>query len=294
MIVLPLADPGVPWKRTPWVWALIGVNALVMAIALLRPDPESFIMAGALDPRQLRPLTFVSSMFLHGSIGHLVGNMLFLWGVGRPIHHRLGGRLFLAAYLITGLAAGFSYAIFTPAHPVVGASGAVSGLMGLFLTLWPGRRMRIAYWIGKGGLLRPRAYWALGLWIGLQIWSARSDDGTDHVAYAAHIGGFGAGAAIGLLLRLRVAPGPVREWMLEAPEPEQEERAGHLARAVMHNLQLGATEPMARAWDDWESGRAHVGFSAAELGRVQGDFQRRGDATRARQSATWRRMIFGT
>jgi membrane associated rhomboid family serine protease len=291
MILVPIADRGVPWKSTPWLWALIGVNVLVMAVALLSRDLDALVLGGALDPRHLRPLTFVSSMFLHASIGHLVGNMLFLWGVGQAIHRRLGGRLFLAAYLIAGLAAGFSYAIFTPALPAVGASGAVSGLMGLFLALWPGRRMRIAYWIGKGGLFRPRAYWALGLWIALQIWFARSDDGTDHVAYAAHIGGFGAGAAIGLLLRLRVAPGPVREWMLEAPEPDEETHAHDLARAVVHNLQLGATEPMARAWDDWESGRAHVGFSEAELGRVQGDFQRRGDAARASKAATWKRLI---
>jgi hypothetical protein len=164
--------------------------------------------------------------------------------------------------------------------------------MGLYAVMWPARRMRIAYWIGKGGLLRPRAYWAVGLWLLLQIWFASRDDGSDLVAYSAHLGGFAVGAAVGLVFRRRAAPGPDRLWMLESPEPDQEIRAGHLARAVVHNLQLGETEPMARAWDDWESGGAHVGFSRADLGRVHGDFQKRGDAARASKAATWRRLIF--
>jgi hypothetical protein len=230
-------------------------------------------------------------MFLHGSFGHLAGNMLFLWGVGLPLHHRLGGARFLSAYAATGLAAGAAYLLFTPGHPVVGASGAISGLMGLFGALWPRRRMRIVYWIGKGGLLRPRAYWALGAWILLQIIFARLDDGTDSIAYSAHLGGFAAGALLGLWLRLRLPAGPRRDWILECPEPDEEERAVHLARAISHNLREGETEALGRAWDDWGSGRAHVGLTGADLARVQGDFQRRGDGARAAQAATWRGLL---
>lgn len=291
MIVIPLPEQGVSWRRTPWLWTIMGASVLVHVYAMLRADPESFILAGALDPKHNLPWTFVTSMFLHGSIGHLVGNMLFLWGVGQPIHHRLGGRVFLAAYLFTGLAAGIAYVLINDS-PAIGASGAVSGLMGVYAALWPRRRMRIGYWIGKGGLLRPRAYWALGLWIVLQIWFASSDDGSDRVAYAAHIGGFVAGVGAGLLIRYRIDAGPSRSWMLEDPEPDQQLRAGHLARAVVHNSQIGEAEPMARAWDDWESGQAHVGFSPDELGRVHGDFLRRGDAIRARKAATWRSVMF--
>ena len=293
MIFVPLPEPGVSWRRIPWLWALMGANAVVLAVSLLAPDPESFILAGALDPEDVHPLSLVSSMFLHASIGHLVGNLLFLWGVGQPIHHRLGGATFLAAYAATGLAAGFAYLLSGSGRPAVGASGAISGLMGLFAALWPRRRMRIAYWIGKGGLLRPRAAWALGVWVLLQVWFAGGDDGAATVAYSAHLGGFAAGAAIGLLLRIRVPAGPGRDWMLETPEPGQEIHAGHLARAVAHNLLLGASEPMTRAWDEWESGPAHIGLSSAELGRVQGDFERRGDGARASKAVAWRRRMFG-
>ena len=291
MIVVPLPDRGISWKRTPWLWAIIGANTLVMAVALLRGDTESFILGGALDPEKLKPLAFLSSMFLHASIGHLVGNMLFLWGVGQPLYHRLGAAKFLAAYLLTGIAGGMAHAAFSPEHPVVGASGAISGLMGLFATLWPKRRMRLAYWIGKGGLLRPRAYWALGLWILLQVVFARMDDGSDSVAYSAHIGGFAAGAVLGLLLRLRLPQGREREWILETPEPGQEVHAVHLARAVTHNSRIGETEAMGRAWDEWDSGGAHVGFTSVELGRLQGDFQRRGDLVRASHAGAWKRLL---
>ena len=294
MIVVPLPDPGVPWRRTPALWAIMAANALVLAVTMIAPDGEWVVLGGALDPKTLNPLTFLTSMFLHGSIGHLVGNMLFLWGVGQPIHHRLGVRGFLLAYLATGLAAGLAFVFFGPDRPVIGSSGAVSGLMGLYGTLWPRRRMRLAYWIGKGGLLRPRAFWALGAWVALQAWLASRHDAADTVAYAAHLGGFAAGVAVGVILRVRVKARPDRDWMLEDPEPDQEVRAGHLARAVVHNLQEGATEPMARAWDDWESGRAHVGFRAAELKAVHGDFQKRGDAARAARAATWRRLIFSS
>jgi membrane associated rhomboid family serine protease len=293
MIVVLLPDSDASWRRTPWLWALMGANAAVLVAGLVSGETESIIDAGALDPKSALPWTFVTSLFLHGSAGHFAGNMLFLWGVGQPIHQRLGAKRFLLAYTLTGLAAGAAYVLSGETHPVIGSSGAVSGMMGLYAVLWPRRRMRIAYWIGKGGLLRPRAYWALGLWVLLQVWLASRNDGTDRVAYSAHLGGFAAGAAMGLVLRVRVTARLDRAWMLETPEPDQETRAGHLARAVLHNSQVGAAEPMTRAWDDWESGGAHVGFSDLELARVRGEFLRRGDQARAGKAAAWMGLIYG-
>lgn len=293
MIFVPLADSGTSWRRTPWLWALMTANVVVMILALLRRESEVFILAGALYPSNPVPWAFVTSAFLHVSIGHLVGNLIFLWGFGQPIHHRLGARLFLLVYAITGVAAGVAFVLSGEDLPVVGASGAISGLMGLYVVLWPRRQMRIAYWIGKGGVLRPRAMWAVGLWIALQVWMSTRDDGTESVAYAAHLGGFAAGAIAGLVLRRAVAEGPRRAWMLESPDPEHEVHAGHLARAVVHNAQVGAAEPMARAWDDWAGGPAHVGFSQTDLERVQWDFARRSDLRRAADVEVWRGLIHG-
>ena len=143
----------------------------------------------------------------------------------------------------------------------------------------------------KGGLLRPRAYWALVVWVLLQILFAKLDDGSDRIAYAAHLGGFAAGAAVGVWLRFRLPEGPERDWILETPEPDQEERAVHLARAVVHNLRMGESEAMGRAWDEWDTGRAHVGLTTADLNRVEGDLQRRGDAARALRASEWRQRI---
>lgn len=294
MILVPLPDRGATWRRTPLLWALVAVNALVLAFMMIHRDGDELTLAGALHPEAPTAWTFFSHMFLHSSIGHLVGNLLFLWGVGQLIHLRLGAWGFLGAYAVAGLAASLAFLLFGPNLPVVGASGAISGLMGLYAVLWPRRRMRIFYWIGKAGVFRPRAYWALGVWIAFQVWFATLDHPGDAVAYSAHIGGFAAGAAMGVLLRLAMRPGRGRAWVLEDPDADQETMAGHRARSVMHNLKQGDAEPMGRAWDGWETGPAHNGFKDAELLHVFGQFQRRGDAPRAAQAADWHRFLFGS
>lgn len=162
------------------------------------------------DPINLyTPLT---SMFLHGSWGHLIGNGLFLWVFGRGVEDSLGRLRFLAFYLICGLAAAATQVVVNPdsAVPMVGASGAISGVLGGFLLLYPWARVRILFviFIFIRIISLPAAF-VLLWWIGLQVLTGLPQLTTmrpeisSGVAVFAHIGGFAAGA---LLVRLFSRP----------------------------------------------------------------------------------------
>ena len=163
------------------------------------------VPAGTLDDEPLFPdkrpyLTVLFSMFFHGSILHLGGNMLFLWIFGNNIEDRLGKVGYLAFYLVTGFAAAAAH-IVTQADsviPVVGASGAIAGVMGAYLVFFPRARILtiIPLFIFIQFVYLP-AYVVLIAWFGLQFLT-NVDSG---VAVMAHIGGFVAGAGIALVLR---------------------------------------------------------------------------------------------
>ena len=143
-----------------------------------------------------------TSMFLHGSWMHLIGNMWFLWIFGNNIEDSMGHLRFLAFYVLTGLAAAGAHVITGPSStaPVVGASGAISGIMGAYLILYP--RARVLTLIPLGFFLRTAylpAWVMLGYWFVLQALSAAvtpAEAGGGGVAFMAHIGGFVAGAAL--------------------------------------------------------------------------------------------------
>lgn len=143
--------------------------------------------------------TMITSMFMHGGWGHLLGNMLFLWIYGDNIENRLGHTRYLSFYLLCGILASLSHVFATqllsPQNmniPSLGASGAISGVMGAYMLLFPKRKINVL-------LLRTvvavPAFIALGLWIVMQIVSGVGSAGAGGggVAYAAHIGGFIAG-----------------------------------------------------------------------------------------------------
>jgi membrane associated rhomboid family serine protease len=140
-------------------------------------------------------LTMITSMFMHGGFGHLFGNMLFLWIFGDNIENRLGHGRYLAFYLLTGIIASLAH-VFTSYFfgmdlevPSLGASGAISGVMGAYLVLFPKRRVNVLL---LRFIVAVPAVVSLGLWIVLQIISGLGMLGgqSDGVAYAAHIGGF--------------------------------------------------------------------------------------------------------
>jgi membrane associated rhomboid family serine protease len=240
--VIPIRDVNPTSRVAVLTIGLIVVNVVVFLFQVQKPDDLSLegqqaficefglvpehvtedpaIPAGgnatclSLNQEQPRFLGLFSSQFLHGDWLHLVGNMLFLWVFGNNIEDRLGRLRFLPFYLVVGVIAGMVQVLSNPSSdvPVIGASGAVSGILGAYLVLYPRKRV----WT----VVLPLVFlpFRLPAWIWLLFYlvlqvvflgnSAISGEGEDGVAYLAHIGGFVAGAA--LILPFAVArPEPV-------------------------------------------------------------------------------------
>lgn len=140
-------------------------------------------------------LTLVSSMFLHVGWIHLIGNMAFLWVFGDNVEDSMGHLRFLLFYLICGLFAGLAHALADTQSisPLIGASGAVAGVLGAYLMLHP--RVKVIVLVGMRIPLRLRAYWIIGFWVGLQIFFIASSTG-GNTAWWAHIGGFVMGVML--------------------------------------------------------------------------------------------------
>jgi membrane associated rhomboid family serine protease len=146
--------------------------------------------------------TIITSMFMHGGWGHLLGNMLFLWIYGDNIENRLGHTRYFLFYILCGILASLSHVFvsqaFSPASlniPSLGASGAISGVMGAYMLLFPKRRINM---LMLRTVVAVPAIVALGVWILLQVISGAGSLGSEGggVAYAAHIGGFVAGMVL--------------------------------------------------------------------------------------------------
>ena len=152
------------------------------------------------------PLTFVTYMFLHAGWIHLISNMLFLWVFADNVEDAFGYFAFTLFYLLCGIAGALAHVMMTPDSPapLIGASGAVSGIIGAYVLLYP--RARIWILLFYRIPLRISAIWVLGGWFLLQVFSVLTA-GTDsdvQVAWWAHIGGFFAGLVITLVLRSRL------------------------------------------------------------------------------------------
>ena len=156
-----------------------------------------------LDHRQLASelvvlpaeLTLVSSMFLHVNWMHLIGNMAFLWVFGDNVEDSMGHGRFLLFYLLCGLFASLAHALADTQSisPLVGASGAIAGVLGAYLMLHP--RVKVIVLVGLRIPLRLRAYWVIGFWLGLQFYFVATDAG-GNTAWWAHIGGFVTGVML--------------------------------------------------------------------------------------------------
>lgn len=158
------------------------------------------------DPRRFLPL--LTSMFLHGGWAHLGSNMLFLWVFGRSLEDRLGHAGFLGTYLLTGLAAAVWQVAIEPngTAPMIGASGAIAGVLGAYAVLLPRARiLAVVPIIVIPWFFEVRAIFFLLVWFGMQFFSGYLSLGTGAgagVAWWAHIGGFVAGVLVGALVRL--------------------------------------------------------------------------------------------
>ena len=226
--MLPLADENLPNRGLAYVTlAFIALNVLVFVFLQL-PD-EAFTYGWSVVPAEitrgidivgpqvigppdnrveipLAPgpdpiyLTLISSMFMHGGWLHLAGNMLFLWIFGDNIEHTLGSVLYVGFYLVAGVAGSLAQIMLEPGSliPSLGASGAISGVLGAYLVLFPSNRVlvflfRFAMWVP--------ALIVIGLWAVLQFVNGLGQiavtEQTGGVAYMAHIGGFICGLVVG-------------------------------------------------------------------------------------------------
>ncbi len=221
--MIPLRDEN-PTYRTPVLtvaFIIICVLAFLMQIAGGPQEAQRIILSYGLIPGvllgsvELPPelavippaLTLVTSMFMHGGWMHIIGNMLFLWIFGNNIEDVLGHVRFLIFYLLCGLAAAASQILVAPASqiPMVGASGAISGVLGAYIILFPRARVLTLVFLGFFvTTVRIEAVWFLGIWFGMQLiqgLAAPPDAGG--VAFWAHIGGFAAGVVLLFLMKPR-------------------------------------------------------------------------------------------
>jgi membrane associated rhomboid family serine protease len=207
--MIPLGDDDRALRITPVVtYVLIALNALVFFLELSGGD--AFIQRWAFVPSRFLAdpvgdfATLFTSMFMHAGWVHLLGNMLYLWIFGNNVEDRFGHATFILFYLLCGLGATFAQlAVSTGSNiPNLGASGAIAGVLGAYLLMFP--RSRINVLLGRAVVAMP-ALVVLGLWILLQIFSsvgtftasAQTEGG---VAYMAHIGGFVAGMILTYVL----------------------------------------------------------------------------------------------
>jgi membrane associated rhomboid family serine protease len=221
--MLPIGDDNSDRRLTPFVnYVLIVINVLVFVALQGAGSNEQFtyafstvpaeitkgqdIASGFLEPTPIPVYgTLITSMFMHGGWAHLLGNMLYLWIFGDNLENRLGHSRYLFFYLLCGLIASLSHVFATAALspenmliPSLGASGAISGVLGGYLLLFPKQKVRTL--MGRG-IVEVPAFVALGVWIVFQIISSMGvlggeQTGGGGIAYAAHIGGFIAGLAL--------------------------------------------------------------------------------------------------
>ena len=156
------------------------------------------------NPGKVVVLGLFVTMFLHGSIPHLFGNMLFLWVFGNNVEARRGWWRYLLLYVFGGVAATAAHVAVDPQStvPIVGASGAIAAVMGAYLVCLPTARVKTIIFVGAVLLRKVEAIWLLLVWLGTQFLLVSGDS---DVAWAAHVGGFAFGALVGLWWRRRDA-----------------------------------------------------------------------------------------
>jgi len=237
-MLLPLKDDN-PLKRIPFQYVtvvFIAVCCLVFLwqLSLGESDGRKFILGFGAIPSVLfgsrdlapelamipAPLTLISSMFMHGGWMHLIGNMLFLWVLGDNVEDAMGHGRYIGFYVLCGIAAALTHAAMDPASttPMIGASGAISGVIGAYLILHPKAQiLTLAFRF----FIHIPAFVLLGIWIALQVYnlSMAADNGGGGVAWWAHIGGLVAGCI--LIVPMRHKSVPLLDGFTLAAAPQQ-------------------------------------------------------------------------
>ena len=219
MFFFPISDIN-PTQKKPFIsWLILFLCVLIFIFQknMNFHEEEAFIMSYGMIPsvvfnivelpenlKKIHPfLTLISSMFLHGGWMHLIGNMAYLYIFGDNIEDSMGKIRFIVFYLMCGIFAAFSQALidFNSITPMIGASGAISGILGGYLVLFPKAKIRVFFWF----LIFVRTFnipamYVIGGWIFIQFFNL-SDSSSSNVAYAAHIGGFVSGMILILFFK---------------------------------------------------------------------------------------------
>ncbi len=199
-IILPLSDDTAR-ERFPFVTVgIIVLCTTVFAMEMfLVPDIDAFVDQFGYTPANGISVGMVTSIFLHGGILHLVGNMFFLWLFGDNVEDRMGRLGYPVFFLIAGIVAGIAHGLVTssPQIPAIGASGAISGVMGAYLTFFPKAKVKMLVWYTT---VNVPAWLYLGGWFGMQLLFGTFYEsmGMTDVAWFAHIGGFAFGVLAGV------------------------------------------------------------------------------------------------
>jgi membrane associated rhomboid family serine protease len=232
--VIPIADE-IRSRRTPWVtYVLIAANIVIFLYELmLGQEVYSLLMSfGAVPARITNPTahplaftTLFTSIFLHGGWTHLIGNMVYLWIFGDNVEDAMGHGGYILFYVAAGVLAGIAQTLSAPTSsiPAIGASGAIAGVLAVYLILHPTAPVRVlipGYFFFRSARL-PAAL-VLGMWFVLQLFNGFASLGvatmsTGGVAWFAHIGGFVVGLVVGVFVRAAVR----RRKRRQPPDPWQ-------------------------------------------------------------------------
>ncbi len=175
---------------------LMAVTVLFFLVQVSLGDDNEFVAALVL--REWDPVGMIGTMFLHGGVIHLLGNMLYLWVFGNAVNSAVGNVRYPLLYVLFGLIASCVHLLFS-SKPAIGASGAINGVVGMSFALFPLNKLRCLYLLSWfwGGRFEIRSYWMIAIWFVFDILGVLLGGGG--VAYWAHIGGFAGGLALGML-----------------------------------------------------------------------------------------------
>ena len=229
--MIPISDSPHA-RRYPYVTiAFIVANVLVFLYEMLLPEQQldQFVRTYGLTPIEItsalgEPLavalpiyfTLVTSMFLHGGLLHIFGNMIFLWVFGDNVESRLGHVRFVIFYFLSGLGASMLHIAVQPEStiPSIGASGAIAGVLAAYLLYYPYAQVRtLIFLIPFVTITRISAIFLIGFWIVIQLFSGLAELGASSmggVAYWAHVGGFVVGFILAMIMEPSERPAPSR------------------------------------------------------------------------------------
>ncbi|MGE3955667.1 MAG: rhomboid family intramembrane serine protease [Vicinamibacterales bacterium] len=218
--MIPLRDV-IPSRTTPYVTVTIIVLntiAWIYELAMPRQELEVFLQIFGVVPAAFIPSTLVTSMFLHGGWSHVIGNMLYLWIFGDNVEDRMGHGRFVVFYLLCGFVAAFGQIVMDPGStvPMIGASGAIAGVMGAYFVLYPHSRvLTLIPFIIFFDIVEIPAIFLLGFWFVMQLFSAgaiavTANTGGGGVAFMAHVAGFVMGVVGVFAFRRKQQPD---QWM---------------------------------------------------------------------------------